>query len=94
MKQGCENISFDGLQDPPNSYLLDLYTLIEGNEGMVDESSTCTMTKMGRLTIGQKIRKKFNKCMQFFLAKGGSCSYDDERQGDINVPFWYTHIEK
>ena len=54
---------------------------------MVDESSTCTMTKMGRSTRGQKIRKKINKHMQFFLAKGGSCSYDDDRQGDIKVPF-------
>ena len=32
--------------------------------------------------------------MQFFLANGGSCSYDDETKGDIKVLFWYTHIEK
>ena len=28
---------------------------------MVDESSTCSMTKIGRSTRGQKIRKKFDK---------------------------------
>ena len=94
MKWGCDNILFDGLQGPPNRYLLYLSTLNEGNEGMVDEISTCTTTKMERSTRGQKIRKKFNKCMQFFLAKGGSCSYDDESKGDIKIPFQYTHIEK
>ena len=52
------------------------------------------MAKIGRSTRGQKIRKKFDKCMQFFLANGGSCSYDDETKGDIKVPFRYTHIEK
>ena len=49
---------FDGLLDPPNSYLSGLSTLNEGNEEMVYESSTCSMTKIGRSTRGQKIRKK------------------------------------
>ena len=30
----------------------------------------------------------------FFLAKGGSCSYDDETIGDINVPLRYKHLVK
>ena len=94
MKQGHDNISFNGLQEPPNRYLLDLSTLNEGNEGMVDESSICTMTKMGRSSRGQKIRRKFNRHMQFFLAQGGSCSYDDETKGDIKVPLRYTHLQK
>ena len=72
----------------------DLSTLNEGNEEMVDKSSTCSTTKIERSTRGQKIRKKFDKHMQFFLANGGSCSYDDETKGDIKVPFRYTHIEK
>ena len=72
----------------------DLSTLTEGNEEMVDESSTCGTTKIGRSTRGQKIKFFFDKHMQFFLANGGSCSYDDETKGDIKVPFWYTHIEK
>ena len=59
----------------------------EGNEEMVDEISICSMAKIGRSTRGQKIRKKFDKHMQFFLANGGSCSYDDETKGDIKVPF-------
>ena len=32
--------------------------------------------------------------MEFFLAKGGSCSYDDERIGDIEVPLRYKHFVK
>lgn len=85
---------FDGLQDPPNRYLSDLSTLNEGNEEMVDEISTCSTTKRGRSTRGQKNRKKIDKHMQFFLANGGSCSYDDKTKGDIKVPFQYSHIEK
>ena len=54
---------------------------------MVDESSTCRTAKIGRSTRGQNIKKKFDKHMQFFLANGGSCSYDDETKGDIKVPF-------
>jgi hypothetical protein len=33
----------------------------------------------------QNIRIKFHKRMDFFLTKGGSCSYDDETIGDIEV---------
>ena len=32
--------------------------------------------------------------MEFFLRAGGSCSYDDETIGDIDVPFRYKHILK
>ena len=79
---------------PPNRYFLDLSTFNEENEEMVDESSTCSMAKRGRSTRGQKNRKKIDKCMQFFLANGRSCSYNDETKGNIKVPFWYSHIEK
>ena len=74
--------------------MADLSTSNEGNEEMVDESSTCSTAKIGRSTRGKKIRKKIDKCMQFFLANGGSFYYDDESKGDIKVPFQYTHIEK
>ena len=32
--------------------------------------------------------------MDFFLAEGGSCSYDDETTGDIKVPLSYKHLVK
>jgi hypothetical protein len=32
--------------------------------------------------------------MEFFLAKGGSCSYDDESIDDIEVPLRYNHLVK
>ena len=32
--------------------------------------------------------------MEFFLAEGGSCSYDDETIGDIEVPPRYQHLVK
>jgi hypothetical protein len=32
--------------------------------------------------------------MEFFLARGGSCSYDDETKGDIEVPLRYKHLVK
>jgi hypothetical protein len=30
--------------------------------------------------------------MEFFLVEGGSCSYDDESIGDIEVPLRYKHL--
>ena len=32
--------------------------------------------------------------MKFFLAEGGSCSYDDESIGDIEVPLRYKNLLK
>ena len=32
--------------------------------------------------------------MDFFLVEGGSCSYDDETIGDIDVPLRYRHLVK
>ena len=39
-------------------------------------------------------RRKFNKRMDFFLAGRGSCSFDDETIGDIEVPLRYKHLVK
>ena len=52
------------------------------------------MSKRGRSSRGQKIRRKFCKHMKFFLAEGGSCSYDDENIGDVEVPLRYKHLRK
>ena len=32
--------------------------------------------------------------MEFFLAEGGSCCYEDETIGDINVPLRYKNLDK
>lgn len=56
---------------------------------MEEESETCSMSTLRRSTRGQKIKNKFNKCMKYFLALGGSCSYDDENKGDSKVPLRY-----
>jgi hypothetical protein len=32
--------------------------------------------------------------MEFFLVERGSCSYDDERIGDIEVPLKYKNLVK
>ena len=41
-----------------------------------------------------KIRRKFNKRMKLFLKGGGSCSYDGETVGNIEVPLRYKHLVK
>ena len=82
------------VQVPPNRYLSDLSSSSEGNSGREEESETCSMSKRGRSTRGQKIRRKFHKRMEFFLVEGGSCSYDDESIGDVEVPLRYKHLWK
>ena len=75
-----------------NRYLLEVSSSSEGNIGIEEESETCSLSRIGRLTRGQRTRRKFNKCMKFFLTQGGSCSYDDEMEGDIEVPLRYQHL--
>ena len=67
-------------------HLLYFSSSSEGNAGIEEDSETCSRSMKERQTRGQKIRRKFNKPMQFFLAQGGSCSYDDETEGEIEVP--------
>jgi hypothetical protein len=75
-------------------YFSDLSSLSEGSSSRIEESETSSSSNMRRSTRGEKIRKKFHKCMEFFLAKGGSCYYDHESINDIEVPLRYTHIVK
>ena len=42
----------------------------------------------------RRSEKKIDKRMNFFLQGGGSCSYDDETVGDIDVPLRYKHLVK
>jgi hypothetical protein len=54
-------------------------------------SNTCNKAKSTR---GENVRRKFGRRMKFFLAEGGSCSYDDERIGDIDIPLRYKRLLK
>ena len=49
----------------------DLSSSSEENTVIEDKSETSSRSKIGRSTRGENIRRKFNKWMQFFLAKGG-----------------------
>ena len=82
------------VQVEPNRYLSDLSSSSEGILGRLEESETFGRSTRARSTRCQKIRRKFNKRMKFFLKEGGSCSYDDEIVGEIEVPFRYKHLVK
>ena len=66
----------------------------EGSLGRLEESETSIRSTRAISTRCHKIRRKFNKRMEFFLKGGGSCSYDDEIVGDIEVPLKYKHLLK
>ena len=78
----------------PNRYLSYLSSFNKGSLGMLEESETSSRSTWARSTRCQKIRRKFDKGMNFFLQGGGSCSYDDETLGDIDVPLRYQHLVK
>ena len=78
----------------PNKYLSDLSSSSEGSIGRLEESETSNRSTRDRSTRFHKIRRKFNKHMEFFLKGGGSCSYDDETLRDIEVPLRYKHLVK
>ena len=66
----------------------------EGNAGIEEDSEICSRSMKERQTRGQKIRRKLNKHIQFFLSQVGSSSYEDETKGDIKVSLRYTHLHK
>ena len=82
------------VQVEPNRYFSELSSSGEGILGRLEESETSSRSTRERSTRCQKIRRKFNKHMDFFLAGGGSCSYDDDIIGDIEVPLRYRHLVK
>ena len=82
------------VQEEPNKYLSFMSSSSEGILGRLDESETSSRSTRARSTTGHNIRGNFNKCMEFFLTEGGSCSYDDETVGDIKVPLMYKHLVK
>ena len=82
------------VQVEPNRYLLDLSSSSKGSLGRLEESETSSRSTRARSTRCHKIRRKFNKCMDLFLKERGSCSYDDETIGDIEVPLRCKHLVK
>ena len=74
------------VQVEPNRYFSDLSSSSEGSLGRLEESETSSRSTWARSTRCQKIKRKFDKCMNFFLQGGGSCSYDDKIVGDIDAP--------
>ena len=82
------------VQGEPNRYLSDLSSSSEGSLGRLEESETSSRSTRARSTRCHKIRRKFNKCMEFFVRGVRSRSYDDEIVGDIEVPLRYKHLVK
>ena len=82
------------VQVEPNRYLSDLSSSSEGSLERLEESETSSRSTRAISSRCHNIRIKFNKRMEFFLAGWGSCSYDDETIGDIEVPLRYIHIVK
>ena len=72
----------------------DLSSSSEGSLARIEESETSSRSNRWRSTRVEKIRRKFNSCFEFFLAKGGRCSYGDEIIGNIKVLLRYKHLVK
>ena len=85
---------FPMVQVEPNMYLSDLSSSSEGSLGRLEESEASNRSRRVRSTRCQNIKRKFNKRMEFFLTRRGSCSYDDETIRDIEIPLRYKHLVK
>ena len=85
---------FPMVQVEPNRYLSYISSSSEGILVRLEESETSSKSTRVISTRCQKIRRKFHKRMEFFLVEGGSCFYDDETIGDIEVPLRYKHLVK
>ena len=84
------------LKVQPNRYLSDISSSSEKILRQIEAGNVSESSRYDKKirTRGEKVRIKFCRCMKFFLAKGGSWSYDDERIGDIDVPLKYKHMVK
>ena len=82
------------VQVEPNMYLSYMSSLSEGSLGIQEGSDTSRRSTTCISTRCQNIGIKFHKHMQFFLTEGGSCSYEYETIGDIEVPLRHKHIVK
>ena len=79
----------------PNMYLSDISSSSEEILVQIEGSVTASSRydKQTR-TRGEKVKIFFCRRMKIFLAEGGSCSYDDESIGDIEVPLRYKNMVK
>ena len=83
------------LKVQPNRYLSGISLSSEESLGNIEgNASASSIYDKKTRTRGEKFKIKFCRPVKFFLAKGGSCSYDDERIGDIDVPLRYKHLVK
>jgi hypothetical protein len=84
------------LKVQPNRYLSDISSSSEESLGQIEVGNAIASSRYDKKTRtrGEKVRIKFCRRMKFFLAEGGSCSYDDESIGDIDVPLRYKHLVK
>jgi hypothetical protein len=74
-------------------YLSDLSSSCEGISGGRGESvMTSNTSNMAISTRGEMVRRKCRRCMEFFLDKGGSCSYYSESIGDSEVSLRFNHL--
>jgi hypothetical protein len=84
------------LKVQPNRYLSNISSSSEEILRQIENGNVSASSRYDKKlrTRGEKVRIKFCRRMKFFLAKGGSCFYDDERIGDIDVPLTYKHLAK
>ena len=69
-------------------------SLSEGSSGIIEESETSRRSNMNRSARGEKMRRKFHRCMESFLVEGGPCCYVDKSIDNIEVPLRYKHLAK
>ena len=60
--------------------------------GEVESDTCCTRSTGSISTRYEKVRKRFHRCMQYFIANGGSCNYDAKSIGGIEFPLRYRHL--
>ena len=83
------------LKVQPNRYMSDISSSSEESLEQIEGNATASSRYDNQTrNRGEKARRKFCRRMEFFLAEGGSFSYDDERIGDIEVPLRYKHLVK
>jgi hypothetical protein len=82
------------LKVQPNRYMLDSSSSSEEILGQIEVRNVTTSSRYDKKTRtrGEKVRIKFCRRTKLFPVEGGSCSYDDESIGDIDVTLKYKHI--
>jgi hypothetical protein len=84
------------LKVQPNMYLSGISLSSEEILGKIEARNATTSSRYDKKTRtkSEKVRIKFCRCIKTFLVEGGSCSYDDESIGDIEVPLRYKNMVK